>query len=138
MRVIYEDPNDIKHNKWIVDDNVVVWYKEVTSLENYNNKDVPVELKKFLDKWNNLINKYKKSYKEEDPVKLAKIEFIYKDIIYAVCPVDVSATYKSNFMSDSEYDVSWDSLFEKYEKEIREDLKKELGVKYSRYFGMLD
>ena len=41
-------------------------------------------------------------------------------------------------MSDEEYEVSWDSLFEEYEHEIRIDLEKELGVKHSRYWGMLD
>lgn len=138
MRVIYKDPKDNNYHKWVVDDSSTVWYEDTTSLEDYNNKDIPVELKTFLDRWNNKINEYKKVYKEEYPVKLAKIEFIYKDFIYVIYPMSVSAIYKSNFMSDSEYDVSWDSLFEKYEKEIREDLNKELGVKYSRYFGMLD
>ena len=134
MKVIYEELDDIKYNKWSVDDSVTIWYERTTSLENYKIKDIPNELKTFLDKWNDKINEYKKLYKEEYPVKLAKIEFIYKDIIYVMYPMDVSAVYKSNFLSDSEYDVSWDSIFEKYEKDIREDLNKELGVKYSRYF----
>ena len=69
---------------------------------------------------------------------MAKIEFIYQDIVYCILPISISSTYKSSFMSDKEYDVSWDSLFEKYEKEIRDDLKKELNVNHSRYFGMLD
>lgn len=139
MKVIYEEPkNSYKYNKWSVEDNLNVWYERATSLQSYKIKDIPNELKEFLDKWNYKINEYKKTYREEYPVKLAKIEFIYKDIIYVIYPIDVSATYKSNFMSDSEYDVSWDSLFEKYEKEIRNDLKKDLGVKYSRYFGILD
>ena len=41
-------------------------------------------------------------------------------------------------MSEEEYEVSWDSLFEEYEREIRDDLEKELGVIHSRYQGMLD
>ena len=41
-------------------------------------------------------------------------------------------------MSDTEYDVSWDSLFETYELEIRKDLESKLGVVHSRYFGMID
>ena len=36
------------------------------------------------------------------------------------------------------YEVSWDSLFEEYQCEIRDGLEKELGVKHSRYWGMLD
>ena len=71
-------------------------------------------------------------------MKLAHIEFIYKDVVYAIYPKNVSATYKTNFMSEEEYEVSWDSLFEEYQREIRDDLEKELGVKHSRYWGMLD
>ena len=139
MKVMYEDPNDIKYNKWFDDNGTFdIWYEKAFSLIEYKDKDVPEELKDFLDKWNNRINEYKKTYKEEYPVKLAKIEFIYNDIVYVIYPICVSATYKSNFMSDDEYEVSWDSLFENYEKEIREDLEKELGVKYSRCWGMLD
>ena len=41
----------------------------------------------------------------------------------------------TDFMSN---EVSWDSLFEEHEREIRDDLEKELGVKHSRYWGMLD
>jgi len=140
MKVIYEEPNDkVKYNKWYDDNGSFdIWYEDTINLIDYKSKDVPLELKEFLDKWNNKINEHKKIYKEEYPVKMAKIEFIYNDIVYVIYPVCVSATYKSNFMSDKEYDVSFDSLFEKYEKEIREDLEKELGVKYSRYWGMLD
>ena len=50
----------------------------------------------------------------------------------------IKATYTSNFMSDEEYEVSWDSLFEKYHNEIIKDLEKELNVKHYRYFGYLD
>ena len=52
--------------------------------------------------------------------------------------MNVSASYKTDFMSDEEYEVSWDSLLEEYQREIRNDLEKELEVKHSRYFGMLD
>ena len=71
-------------------------------------------------------------------MKLSHIEFIYHDVVYVISPLNVSATYRTNFMSDEEYEVSWDSLFEEYEREIRDDLEKELGVKHSRYWGMLD
>ena len=79
-----------------------------------------------------------KSYKEMYPVKLAKIDFIYKDVIYRIYPTTIKATYKSDFMSDEPYDVSWDSLFETYQREIRDDMKNELGIIYSRYTGFLD
>ena len=44
----------------------------------------------------------------------------------------------TDFMSNEEYEVSCDSLFEEYQREIIDDLEKELGVKLSRYWGMLD
>lgn len=44
----------------------------------------------------------------------------------------------TDFMSNELYEVSWDYLFEEYEREIRDDLEKELGVKHSRYWVMLD
>ena len=81
---------------------------------------------------------YKKTFIEQYPVRLAHIEFIYDDIVYAIYPMNVSATYTTSFMSDEEYEVSWDALFEEYQREIRNDLERELAVKHSRYFGMLD
>ena len=139
MKVLYENPNNVLYNRWFDDNGTFdIWYDETFSLINYKSKDVPDELKVFLDKWVNKMDEYKKTYREEYPVKMAKIEFIYGDVVYVICPLCVSASYKSNFMSEEEYDVSWDSLFEMYEKEIRVDLAKELGVKHSRYWGMLD
>ena len=44
----------------------------------------------------------------------------------------------TDFMSNEEYEVSRDSLFEEYQREIINDLEKELGVKHSRYWRMLD
>ena len=44
----------------------------------------------------------------------------------------------TNFLSDEEYEASWDALFEEYQREIRDDLEKTLGVEHSRYWGMLD
>ena len=81
---------------------------------------------------------YKETYVEMCPVKLAHIEFIYEDVVYVIEPINVSASYMTSFMSDKEYEVSWDSLFESYQYEIRKDLKSELGVEHSRYWGMLD
>ena len=92
----------------------------------------------FLDKWNKKILEYKESFIEQYPVKLAHMEFIYDDVVYTIYPMNVSATYTTSFMSDKEYEVSWDSLFEEYQSEIRDDLEKKLGVKHSRYWGMLN
>ena len=122
-------------------DNVVtfdIWYKDVVSLYDYQNLDILNQLKLFLDKWNKNMLEYKKTFIEQYSVKLAHIEFIYNDVVYAIYPMNVSASYKTDFMSDEEYEVSWDSLLEEYQREIRNDLEKELEVKHSRYFGMLD
>ena len=50
----------------------------------------------------------------------------------------MGATYETDFMSDKPYTVSWDSLFECYDKEIRDDMNATLGIERSRYFGFLD
>ena len=127
-------------NKWYDDNGSFdIWYLRVTNIySNYNEMELPIELVEFLNKWCKKIDEYRKTYKELYPVKLAHIEFIYKDIIYNITPSTIKATYKSSFMSDEEYDVSWDSLFESYEKEIRDDMKESLGIVHSRYFGFLD
>ena len=44
----------------------------------------------------------------------------------------------TDFMSNEEYEASLDSLFEEYQREIRDHLGKDLGVKHSRYWGILD
>ena len=88
--------------------------------------------------WEARIAEYKKTYREAYPVKLAKIELVYADEVYEIRPAAVGATYETDFMSDEPYTVSWDSLFEEYERDIRDDLRARLGVEFSRYFGMLD
>ena len=141
MKVLYNKPDNknFEYKRWFDNNgNFDIWYKKETFLYNYQNMDIPNELKIFLDKWNKKILEYKQTFVEQYPVKLAHIEFIYNDVVYAIYPVNVSATYKTNFMSDEEYEVSWDALFEEYQREIRDDLEKELGVKHSRYWGMLD
>ena len=141
MKVIYTKPveNEFEYNRWFDDKGSVdIWYKDVVMLYNYQNLDIPEELKKFINKWNDKILEYKKTYRELYPVKLAHIQFIYKEVVYSLYPMNVSASYTTNFMSDEDYEVSWDSLFEYYEHEIRDDLEKELGVIHSRYWGMLD
>ena len=141
MKVIYTKPKDdnFEYKRWFDNNGTFdIWYKDVVSLYDYQYLDIPNELKLFLDKWNKKILEYKKEFIEQYPVKLAHIEFIYDDVVYAIYPMNVSATYKTSFMSDEEYEVPWNSLFEEYQREIRNDLEKELEVKHSRYFGMLD
>ena len=140
MKVIYKEPSDsFKYKRWFDDNGVYdIWYSNITKLIEYNNTNIPNELKLFLNKWIKKIEEYKKTYREEYPARDCHIEFIYKDSIYDICPMTIKATYTSDFMSDEEYEVSWDSLFEKYHNEIIEDLKNELDVKHYRYFGYLD
>lgn len=141
MKVTYIKPKceNYEYKRWFDNNGTFdIWYKDATMLYDYQNMKIPKELKEFLDKWNKKILEYKKTFIEQYPVKLAHIEFIYHDVVYVIYPLNVSATYRTNFMSDEEYEVSWDSLFEEYEREIRDDLEKELGVKHSRYIGMLD
>ena len=133
------DESDFRYNRWFDNNGTFdIWYKDVVMLYNYREKDIPNELKLFLDKWNKKMLEYKETYVEMCPVKLAHIEFIYEDVVYVIEPINVSASYMTSFMSDKEYEVSWDSLFESYQYEIRKDLKSELGVEHSRYWGMLD
>ena len=115
-----------------------IWYKKPTMIFHYKEDKIPMELKSFLDKWYNKMENYKIDYVENYPVKLAKIEFIYKDVVYAIYPTTIKATYTTSFLNDSPYEASWDSLFEYYQKEIRDDMEKELGVIHSRYYGFLD
>lgn len=141
MKVSYKEPkqNNFKYKRWYDNNGTFdIWYKDAIMLYDYQNMDIPNELKLFLDKWNEKMLDYKAKFKEMYPVKLAHIEFIYEDVVYVIYPMNVSATYMTNFMSDEEYEVGWDSLFEEYQGKIRDDLEKELGVKHSRYFGMLD
>lgn len=141
MKVLYKEPkqNNFKYKRWYDNNGTFdIWYKDTIMLYDYQNMDIPNELKLFLDKWNEKMLDYKEKFKEMYPVKSAHIEFIYEDVVYVIYPMNVSATYMTSFMSDEEYEVGWDSLFEEYQREIRDDLEKELGVKHSRYFGMLD
>lgn len=139
MQVFYEDPHDGSMYKWMDDEGVHdIWYRDVTMLFHYKEEDIPAELSAFLDRWTEKIAEYMKDYRELYPVKLAKIQFIYRDVVYAIYPTTVGATYETDFMSDTPYTVSWDSLFECYEKEIRDALRDELGVIHSKYIGFLD
>ena len=141
MKVLYKEPKSKNkfYYRWYDNNGTYdIWYEKETSIYNCNDTKLPEKLKKFLEKWSLKIEEYKKTYIEPYPVKLAHIIFIYDDVVYSLYPTAVSAVYKTNFMSDDYYEVSWDSLFENYQLDIREDMEKELGVKYSKYIGFLD
>ena len=141
MKVYYEEPNDGSFYYEWTDKKTGqhIWYNRITSIYDYTKQEnLPVELMAFLDMWTEKIAEYKKTFREPYPVKLAKIQFIYKDIIYRIYPQTVGATYETDFMSDHFYTVPWDSLFEAYEKDIRDDMEKHLGITFSEYTGFLD
>ena len=140
MKIIYEDPKDILYHRWVDNDGPHdMWYKNsIYIADDYKDMDIPRELAEFLDKWTLKIEEYKKSYAELYPVKNTRITFIYQEYVYEITPITLSATYRTNFMSDEYYDAPWHSLFEEYQRDIRDSLKAELGVKYSRYIGFLD
>ena len=139
MKVIYKQPSETHaYYRWFDNNGTFdIWYKKTTPIVDYKNMDIPLELKNFLNQWTIKIAQYKESYRELYPVKLAKIEFIYKDMIYTIFPTTINATYTTTFMSDTPYEVSWDSLFETYELDIRKDMENELNIKHSRYSGFL-
>lgn len=141
MKVYHEKPNDGRiYYQWRDDKGALdVWYERPEIIgADYRDKDIPEELKDFLDRWCEKIKEYMKDYRELYPVKLAEIDFYYKDRVFSIFPYTVGATYESCFMSDEPYQVSWDSLFETYEREIRDDLEKSLGIDRSTYKGFLD
>jgi len=139
MKVLYSEPIEKGYYRWMDNTGLHdIWYKDEVSIYSPNKEGIPQELKIFLEKWTEKIKEYKETYVEMYPVKLAEIKFIYQDIVYSINPYTVSATYMTNFLRDEYYEVEWDSLFETYQREIRDDLKKELGVKYSKYIGFLD
>lgn len=142
MNVLFEAPENAgEYTRWTSDQTGrTAWYKFFQKIPVFDARDpiLPPALSAFLCKWEEKIAEYKKSYRESYPVKLAKIELIYEGEVYEIFPAAVGATYETDFMSDEPYTVSWDSLFEAYEREIREDLGARLGVEFCRYYGMLD
>ena len=139
MKVVYDNPNDSKYYQWI-DNNGIhdIWYLEKTNIYDYKNCELPNELIIFLEKWNEKMKILRETFEEGYPVKLARIEFIYKDYIYSIFPSTISSMTKSIFKANEGFILPWDALFEAYQKDIRDDLEKELGVKYSKYIGFLD
>lgn len=141
METFYDKPsNPENYHRWFDNKKTYdIWYTQVTHLYDYRNKDIPEELVAFLDKWSTRFEEYKKDYVEVYPVKLAEITFIYKDFIYSIHPSTVSATYRTNFGEGEEYyEIGWHSLFEEFQRAIRDDMEKELGIIHSKYNGFLD
>ena len=97
-----------------------IWYEDTTSLDDYKDKDIPLELKEFLDKWSAELETYSKKHKDKNDITESRIEFIYKDVIYSLIPSSLGFT--SN------------SLLDKYQMKIRDELEEQLNVIYSRYF----
>lgn len=141
MKIFYQKPKDsIKYscfrgsyNEW------EVWYEWEKVVYIGNQKEnIPDELRAFIEKWTGKIQEYKKTFREMYPVKNAEIVFVYKEQVYYLYPMAVGATYQSDFLTGEMHEYGWDALFEEYQREIRDDMKKELGVEYSAYYGMLD
>ena len=116
------------------------WYRFFEKIHVFDARDekLPAPLSAFLCEWEEKMTEYKKTYREAYPVKLAKIELVYEGEVYEIFPAAVGATYETDFMSDHTYTVGWDSLFEEYEREMQDDLRARLGVRFTRYYGMLD
>ena len=55
MKVTYNKPNNnnYEYKQWFDNNGTFdIWYKDAVSLYDYQNLDIPNELKMFLDKWN--------------------------------------------------------------------------------------
>lgn len=129
MSVVYLKPNDLsKFSRWTDYNGMFfdIWYEnsKIIYLSPKNSDIIPSEIKEFLNVWKNKIKKENNDYQEMYSVKSAMIEFIYKDELYILMPYSL--------------DIDYDSLLEKYQSQIRNDLHKKLGIEYSRYKGFLD
>ena len=122
MKVTYVEPKDSeKYNVWFDHTGILdIWYEDTTGLDGYKDMDIPLELKEFLGKWKDKLETYSKKHKDKNDITESRIEFIYKDIIYSLIPSSLGFT--SN------------SLLDKYQMKIREELEEQLNVIYSRYF----
>ena len=122
MKVTYVEPKDSEnYNVWFDHNGILdIWYDETTSLDCYKDKDIPLELKEFLDKWSVKLNASSKKHKDKNIITESKIEFIYKDVIYSLIP--------------SSFGITSNSLLDKYQMKIRDELEEYLNVIYSRYF----
>lgn len=139
MKVLYENPNNNKYYQWI-DNNGThdIWYLDETVIYQIDKTELPIELKEFLLKWKEKMLEERKTFVETYPVKLARITFIYKDYIYRIYPSTIAATEYYITSKNEKVEIEFDSLFEAYQREIRNGLEQELGIKYSKYIGFLD
>ena len=58
MKVKYQKPteDDLHYKRWFDNNgNFDIWYIDAVSLYNYQDMNIPNELKIFLDKWNSKI-----------------------------------------------------------------------------------
>ena len=143
MKIYFEKPkNDLKFSCFrptTFGESWEIWYEwEKVKYLGFKKNDIPEELNAFLEKWTKKMQEYKKTFCELYPVKNASIMFLYKDQVYKLLPTAVGATYQSDFLTGEMHECSWDAFFEEYQREIRDDMKKELGIIYSSYYGMLD
>lgn len=122
MKVFYSEPKDSEnYNVWFDHTGILdIWYEDTTSLDGYENKDIPLELKTFLNGWSVKLEKASKRHKDKNIITEAIIEFIYKDNIYSLTP--------------SSLNITSNSLLDKYQMKIRDELEEKLNVVYSRYF----
>jgi len=143
MKIYFEKPTDSSHYSCFrattVGEAWEIWYEwEKVKYLSQKPQDIPDELRAFLEKWTKKMQVYKESFRELYPVKNAKITFLYKEQVYYLYPSAVGATYESDFLTGEMHEYDWDAFFEEYQREIRDDMKKELGIEYSAYYGMLD
>jgi len=126
MAILYEDPKDFcRYTRWReAYDTYDIWYKNSDLKYVGGVEDLPQEFLPFMEKWIAIIREQNKDPRELYPVKHAQIKFIYNEEVYCILPCAVGA--KSDF------------VFEMNQREIRDDLKKTFGIKYTNYFGMLD
>ena len=64
MKVTYNKPkkDNFEYKRWFDNDVTFdILYKDVVSLYDYQNLDIPNQLKLFLDKWNKKMLEYKKN-----------------------------------------------------------------------------
>ena len=143
MKIYFEQPKDsIKYSCFratTVGEDWAIWYEwEKVKYLAKKPQDIPDELRAFLEKWTKKMQVYKETFCELYPVKNAAIMFLYKDQVYKLFPSAVGATYESDFLTGEMHEYDWDAFLEEYQREIRDDMKKELGIEYSAYYGVLD
>ena len=130
MKVFYTEPSDDTNYKIWFDHIGIhdIWYENSTKIVDYENMNIPEELQKLLNKWKKKFSKYEKAYLISHKIKDNAIEFIYNDYVYSI----YGDTFENN-------DISlYNTMLDHFQMQIRDDLKKTLGVIYTRYWGSFD